>query len=135
MSRPSKRIRPPSVARAPDTQLMSVVLPEPFGPIRPNRSPALTWSVTRSSARKPPKRLVRPSTSSSVVAMSPTSPSSEPPRQARDPLGRQHDEQHEHHADDQQIHLRGDGDGRDLLRGAEQDGADHGPDPRRRAPD
>ncbi len=42
MSRPSNRIRPPSVGKVPDTQLMSVVLPEPFGPMRPNRSPALT---------------------------------------------------------------------------------------------
>jgi len=40
MARPSKRIRPPSVDRAPDTQLIRVVLPEPFGPMRPSRSPA-----------------------------------------------------------------------------------------------
>ncbi len=42
ISRPSKRIRPPSAGSEPDTQLMRVVLPDPLGPIRPNRSPALT---------------------------------------------------------------------------------------------
>ncbi len=33
--------------------LMSVVLPEPFGPMRPTTSPAATESETWSSARRP----------------------------------------------------------------------------------
>ena len=42
MSTPSKRMRPPSGARAPETQLMRVVLPDPLGPMSPNRSPGFT---------------------------------------------------------------------------------------------
>ena len=38
-------------------QLISVVFPEPFGPIRPNRSPGRISTLTLSSAVKPPKRL------------------------------------------------------------------------------
>ena len=33
------RMLPPSLSSAPEMQLISVVLPEPFGPIRPKRSP------------------------------------------------------------------------------------------------
>ena len=36
-------------------QLMSVVLPEPFGPIRPKRSPRAMSRLTPDSAVKPPK--------------------------------------------------------------------------------
>src|SRR5216117_3824148 len=43
-------------------QLTSVLLPDPFGPIRPSRSPGCTSSAMPSSATKPPKRLPRPST-------------------------------------------------------------------------
>jgi hypothetical protein len=62
MSRPSNSTRPSSLNRAPETQLMSVVLPEPLGPMRPRRSPGATSSVMLSSAVKPPKRLARPLT-------------------------------------------------------------------------
>jgi hypothetical protein len=34
---------------------MSVVLPEPFGPIRPKRSPGAISMLTSESAVKPPK--------------------------------------------------------------------------------
>src|SRR6516162_11107200 len=40
-------------------QLNSVVLPAPFGPIRPQISPVLILHVTLSSARTPPKRAER----------------------------------------------------------------------------
>ena len=68
ISRPSKRMAPPLTGSTPETQLMSVVLPDPFGPMRPKRSPALTDKVTPFSAVKPPKRLTSPCTSSSAGA-------------------------------------------------------------------
>ena len=45
--RPSKRTAPVSLTSVPHRQLTSVLLPEPFGPIRPTRSP---WRPTRSIA-------------------------------------------------------------------------------------
>ena len=36
---PLNSTRPPSQGSAPEMQLIKVVLPEPFGPIRPRRSP------------------------------------------------------------------------------------------------
>src|SRR5262245_5825673 len=105
MSRPSNATRPPSTGSEPDTQLISVVLPEPLGPINPNRSPGFTAIVTRLSAMKPPKRLVSPSISSSAPA---TSAPAQPAHEAEDALGRQHDEAHQNDANDQQIELGGD---------------------------
>src|SRR5512139_3291397 len=43
-------------------QLKSVVLPAPFGPIRPTMRPASTSKETLSSATMPPKRTPTPST-------------------------------------------------------------------------
>src|SRR5712691_8990841 len=40
--------------------IMSVVLPEPFGPISPRRSPSATTKSTASLATRPPNRLTRP---------------------------------------------------------------------------
>src|SRR5437588_7169667 len=42
-------------ASAPETQLKSVVLPEPLGPMRPRISPCRTSNETSSRAVKPPK--------------------------------------------------------------------------------
>src|SRR5829696_498747 len=44
--------------------LKHVVLPAPFGPMRPRISPLLMWKVTSLSATTPPKRRVTSSTSS-----------------------------------------------------------------------
>ena len=57
-----KRIEPELGVSAPDTQLKRVVLPEPFGPMRPRISPSFTSKETAFSAVKPPKRFVRPVT-------------------------------------------------------------------------
>src|SRR6516162_8960437 len=46
---------------APEMQLTSVVFPEPFGPIRPKRSPLRIPTLMLSSATKPPKLLVNAS--------------------------------------------------------------------------
>src|SRR5215468_5937327 len=51
----------------PLTQLSTLVLPAPLGPMSANSSPAATASETRSSTVKPPKRRVRPSISSSAI--------------------------------------------------------------------
>ncbi len=49
-------------------QLNSVVLPEPFGPIRPQICPAPTVNDTPASATMPPKRTATSTTSSSGAA-------------------------------------------------------------------
>ena len=45
-------------------QLKSVVLPAPFGPIRPQMAPAATSKETSCSAVTPPNRIVNPLTAS-----------------------------------------------------------------------
>src|SRR6266478_3265618 len=105
MSRPPKRMTPPSTGRAPDTQLISVVLPEPLGPMRPKRSPALTVRLTRLSAVKPPNRLTSPLISSRG-AMASAAPQA--PHEAQDPLGGQDHEGDEDDAHDEEVHLGGD---------------------------
>src|SRR4029453_5631273 len=51
----------------PLTQLSTLVLPAPFGPISANSSPASTESDTPSSTVRPPKRSVRPSIPRSAI--------------------------------------------------------------------
>ena len=55
-ARPANEIAPLATVYSRVTQLNSVVLPAPFGPISPQISPSLTAQVTPSSARTPPKR-------------------------------------------------------------------------------
>src|SRR5437660_11173233 len=90
MSCPSNTMRPPSVGSEPETQLISVVLPEPLGPISPNRSPGLTAMLTPLSAMKPPKRLVRAVVSSNGAAIASASP--HPAHEPADDRGGQDDE-------------------------------------------
>ena len=49
-----------SGASVPDSMLKIVLLPEPFGPIRPRISPCSTLNDTLLTAVKPPKRLTNP---------------------------------------------------------------------------
>src|SRR5512139_428032 len=51
----------------PLTQLSTLVLPAPFGPMSANSSPASTASDTPSSTVSPPKRSVRRSSASSAI--------------------------------------------------------------------
>jgi len=69
ISSPSKRMLPSSFLSVPAMQLTSVLLPEPFGPMRPTRSPGRTTKSTFSSAVKPPNLFVTPLTSSSMSAI------------------------------------------------------------------
>src|SRR5271154_4860459 len=64
MSRPSKRMRPPSGAISPVSWPISVVLPAPLGPMIACSSPGLSASEIASEATTPPKCLLRRSISS-----------------------------------------------------------------------
>ena len=68
MSSPQNTTLPVCGRSAPEMQLISVVFPEPFGPIRPNRSPLRISTLILSSAVKPPKVLVIASTCSRGVS-------------------------------------------------------------------
>src|SRR5882757_8517945 len=67
ISWPSNRIEPDVGGSVPESMLKIVLLPEPFGPIRPRISPCSTRNDTLLTARKPPNRLTRPSTASTAV--------------------------------------------------------------------
>jgi hypothetical protein len=55
MERPSRATRPASGTRWPLRMFRSVVLPEPFGPMRPTSSPSFTAKLARSTALRPLK--------------------------------------------------------------------------------
>jgi hypothetical protein len=67
ISKPSTRTVPASGVSKPATTLSRVVLPDPLGPRIVKSSPSATASVTPSSAKTSPKRLVTPWTRSSAV--------------------------------------------------------------------
>src|SRR5688500_14877375 len=56
-------MRPVSGATTPERQCPHVVLPEPRGPTRARVCPSSSVNDTASSAMRPPKRLVSPTTS------------------------------------------------------------------------
>src|SRR3954466_15160469 len=70
ISTPSKRTDPAVAGSVPDSKLKIVLLPEPFGPIRPRISPRSTLNDTLLTAVKPPNRFVIPSTTSTAVPLS-----------------------------------------------------------------
>src|SRR5712691_11008188 len=65
-SAPLKTMWPAVGANNPHMRLTIVLLPEPFGPMRPRISPRATERSTPSTARTPPKCLVRLCRSSTV---------------------------------------------------------------------
>ena len=67
ISVPSNCIDPADGANVPDSMLKIVLLPEPFGPIRPRISPCSTLNDTWLTAVKPPNRFTKPSTTSTTV--------------------------------------------------------------------
>src|SRR6185369_2619773 len=67
ISTPSNRIDPAVGTSVPDSMLKIVLLPEPFGPIRPRISPFSTLNDTLLTAVKPPKRFTNPSTVSTEL--------------------------------------------------------------------
>src|ERR1700746_3841845 len=60
MSSPKKRIVPDEGGKSPVMQLNSVVLPAPFDPSTPRRSPGRTVNDTSTSAASAPKNRVTP---------------------------------------------------------------------------
>ncbi len=64
-STPSMRTWPAFGRSMPMMSFITVDLPEPFGPISPRISPGAMLSDMFFTATRPPKRLVRPDTSSS----------------------------------------------------------------------
>src|SRR5437870_2906647 len=64
MSAARNRTRPAVSGNRPQIRLTIVLLPDPFGPIRPKISPAATERSTPSTARTPPKCFVSPLSSS-----------------------------------------------------------------------
>src|SRR5207248_5024727 len=67
-SSPSTRTSPASGASAPLSTLISVVLPAPFGPIRPWTTPPRRARSTPRSACTPPKLLATPDRRMSVAS-------------------------------------------------------------------
>src|ERR1700755_1121633 len=67
ISAPANSIEPAVGSSVPESMLKIVLLPEPFGPIRPRISPCSTLNDTLLTAVKPPNRLTRPSTTSTAV--------------------------------------------------------------------
>src|SRR5436309_6415473 len=67
ISRPRKRTDPAVGRSAPAMRLKVVLLPEPFGPIRPRISPSATSKETFLTAGKPSKSFVSPSTLSTYL--------------------------------------------------------------------
>src|SRR5215207_4739480 len=102
MSHPSNRTFPASGVSSPVTRLKTVVLPAPLGPMMLTSSPSATVSAKSLTAVTPPKRRVRPVSSSSAVI------ASHGPEQA---LRAEADEQQEGNSVEQHAVLR---------RGAEQ---------------
>src|SRR5665213_31492 len=91
MSAPRKRIVPAVGRASPDRQLKKVLLPAPFGPIRPSSSPASSIRSAPSTARNAPNALTMPLASSSTARP----PAGQPPafrQPARTEAGDQHDD-------------------------------------------
>src|SRR5450755_4615635 len=70
ISAPAKMIDPAVGVSVPESMLKIVLLPEPFGPIRPRISPRSTLNDTLLTAVNPPNRFIRPSTTSTTVPSS-----------------------------------------------------------------
>src|SRR5919201_881150 len=67
IGRPSSQISPELAGKTPETQFRKVVLPDPFGPIRPTTAPSRMHSVTPRNAWTPAKFLVTPTASSTPL--------------------------------------------------------------------
>ena len=67
----AKLIDPAVGTSVPDSMLKIVLLPEPFGPIRPRISPCSTRNDTLLTAVKPPKRFTNPLTVSTKILLKP----------------------------------------------------------------
>src|SRR5512137_2379344 len=95
---PSSRMVPEVAGMSPETRFKSVVLPAPFGPMRPCTSPASTAREAPSTAARPPK-VLRTSSSSSSMGLPPRPPpGAQAARQGGDALGQEEDDEQQHQA-------------------------------------
>src|SRR5204862_6259130 len=139
MSRPRKWIRPPLGSSAPAMHLSSVLVPEPFGPIRPCSCPSSTTKSTELSAVSCPKAFVTAAASSSAIDLSrnppraaggqPQDADARPPRdeQAHEPARPEQVDHEQQHAEDDGPDRRirvGEDEAADLDRDDADDGAD-----------
>src|ERR1700751_1049088 len=94
MSFPAKRIAPCVGCSAPAMHFISVLLPDPFGPINPWNSLSPTLRSTPFRAVSRPKSLVTPLTSSSgtVVPLAPMIGGLVRPSECADALALAHDQ-------------------------------------------
>src|SRR2546428_8261401 len=74
MSSPRKPTTPLSARNCPEMQLISVVLPAPFGPMRLSTLPDSAARSTSATACTPPKRFVRRRISSNIGLSDPHQP-------------------------------------------------------------
>ena len=125
---PSNCTVPVSFRSVPEMQLTSVLLPEPLGPMRPSRSPARDLRDRCRRARRSRRSACR---ASSIRSSGSLTPPSAAPRSNRPtmPLGATTTNPTISTPTMSRFERRRDGDGRDLLDGAEEDRADHRPDP------
>src|SRR5262245_4950109 len=142
MSRPAKRIIPSVGSSAPATHFMSVLLPEPFGPMRPWNSFSPTVRSTPPRAVSCPKTLVTPRTSSSGIVCSRIGVAARRAVEAADPLPlgnhesdqpgwpEQDDEQQQQPQDDgpDLLEIVGEPEADNLDRDDADDGTDQGAD-------
>src|SRR5579864_893738 len=118
-SRPSKTMRPAVGRRAPARTASRVVLPAPFGPIRPKMPPCSSSKLTSCKAASPAKVLVRRSTSRSggmrppFAVVAPATPATPAISSAHQPRGEpddarrlEEDDHDQQRAVDQQVQLR-----------------------------
>src|ERR687892_2582923 len=85
--------------RWPEIMLMKVVLPAPLGPMTQRSSPLSSVKSTASLARRPSKRLVRPSVRSSSTIRSTPPPRHQTADGAGDAAAQIDDHQHEQDAE------------------------------------
>src|SRR6266508_3893190 len=129
MSRPNRRTRPEVSGISPLMRRKSVVLPAPFGPMMPRRSPSATVRLAPRTASSPPNRRVTSSHSRAAVgAVAGIGSAPDDAEHAEQPPRRP---ERGHHVDGGQHHDPALGEDADhLLEERHDEGADDGTDER-----
>src|SRR5439155_22415889 len=109
MSSPRYRIVPADAESSPESRLINVVLPAPFGPSNACRHPRWSSIVTLPAAVSPPKRRDSPCVAriASLIAGFSDERALEPAHHARKPAGQENHQQDDRPAE-QQLPVRGD---------------------------
>src|SRR5690606_2270823 len=104
--------------RVPLMRLNAVVLPAPFGPIRPTMAPCSTSKLTSRSAARPPKDFERFSTRSSAAMSTSLPRAAQARRQRRQAVGQESQDEDERGAVEDVLRVHG---GPEELRQGRQD--------------